>query len=114
MLRKWMLEVAAAAVLGLFATTIVHATQSGTAEEARAMLDKAVAAVKADETKALEMFNKGDAATRTTIFMCLAPMPRTASSQRIQRGRAHNSRTSRTKGDLQLERKSCGRPRKVR
>ena len=60
MLRKWMLEVAAAAVLGLFATTIVHATQSGTAEEARAMLDKAVAAVKADETKALEMFNKGD------------------------------------------------------
>jgi hypothetical protein len=32
----------------------------GTAQEARAMLDKAVAAVKADKTKALDMFNKGE------------------------------------------------------
>jgi Cache domain len=34
------------------------ATQYGTAEEARAMLDKAVTAVKTDKTKALDMFNK--------------------------------------------------------
>jgi Single Cache domain 2 len=33
--------------------------QYGTATEARAMLDKAVAAVKADKAKALDMFNKG-------------------------------------------------------
>ena len=32
--------------------------QYGTAEEAKAMLLKAVSAVKADKTKALEMFNK--------------------------------------------------------
>jgi hypothetical protein len=32
----------------------------GTAEEAKAMLLKAVAAVKADKAKALEMFNKGE------------------------------------------------------
>ena len=32
----------------------------GTAEEARATLDKAVAAVKADKAKALDMFNKGE------------------------------------------------------
>jgi hypothetical protein len=32
----------------------------GTAAEARAMLEKAVAAVKADEAKALAMFNKGE------------------------------------------------------
>ena len=34
--------------------------QFGTANEARAMLDKAVAAVKADKTKALDMFNNGE------------------------------------------------------
>ena len=34
--------------------------QYGTATEARAMLDKAVAAVKTDKAKALDMFNKGE------------------------------------------------------
>ena len=34
--------------------------QLGTAVEAKAMLDKAVAAVKADQTKALAMFNNGE------------------------------------------------------
>jgi signal transduction histidine kinase len=34
--------------------------QSGTAAEAKAMLEKAVAAVKADKTKAIDMFNKGE------------------------------------------------------
>ena len=34
--------------------------QYGTPEEAKAMLDKAVVAVKEDKTKALDMFNKGD------------------------------------------------------
>jgi signal transduction histidine kinase len=38
----------------------MQAAQYGTAEEARAMLDKAVAAVKADKTKALDMFNKDE------------------------------------------------------
>ena len=32
----------------------------GTADEAKAMLMKAVAAVKADKAKALDMFNKGE------------------------------------------------------
>jgi len=35
------------------------AAQNGTADEAKAMLDRAVAAVKADKTKALDIFNKG-------------------------------------------------------
>jgi signal transduction histidine kinase len=39
-----------------FAQTV----QYGTAEEARAMLEKAVVALRADKTKALDMFNKGD------------------------------------------------------
>jgi hypothetical protein len=34
--------------------------QSGNAAEAKAMLEKAVAAVKADKAKALDMFNKGE------------------------------------------------------
>src|ERR1700730_6831467 len=36
-----------------------QAAQYGTAEEAKALLDKAVAAVKEDKAKALDMFNKG-------------------------------------------------------
>ena len=47
-----------AAVLGFL--TAALAGDYGTADEARAMLDKAVAAVKADKAKALEMFQKGE------------------------------------------------------
>jgi hypothetical protein len=36
------------------------AAQYGTAEEAKAMLEKAVTAVKANKTNALEMFHKGE------------------------------------------------------
>ena len=34
-------------------------TQYGTEEEAKAMLERAVAALKEDKAKALDMFNKG-------------------------------------------------------
>ena len=37
-----------------------RAAQYGTADEAKAMLEKAVAAVKTDRAKALDMFNKGE------------------------------------------------------
>ncbi len=40
--------------------SLVMAAESGTAAEAKAMLDKAVAAIKQDETKALGMFTKGE------------------------------------------------------
>jgi signal transduction histidine kinase len=44
----------------------------GTAEEARAMLERAVAAVKSDKTQALEMFNKedGDFRDRDLYVFC--------------------------------------------
>jgi signal transduction histidine kinase len=48
----------AAAVLAL-SSTVALAQTGGTAEEAKAMLVKAVAAVKADKAKALEQFNAG-------------------------------------------------------
>jgi len=37
-----------------------RAAEYGTAEEAKAMLERAVAAVKEDKTKALDIFNKGE------------------------------------------------------
>ena len=37
-----------------------RATEYGTADEAKAMLEKATVALKADKAKALDMFNKGD------------------------------------------------------
>jgi hypothetical protein len=55
-LRKLMIG-ALGAVAVMFSTA---AFAQGTAAEARAMLEKAVAAVKADEAKALAMFNKGE------------------------------------------------------
>jgi len=47
-----------AAVLSTAA--FAQTAEYGTAEEARAMLEKAVAAVKADKAKALDMFNNGE------------------------------------------------------
>ena len=41
-------------------STFAQQASSGTAAEARAMLDRAVIAVKADKAKTLFMFNKGD------------------------------------------------------
>ena len=47
--------------VGLFASAAsATAAEFGTADEAKAMLEKAVAAVKADKAKAIEMFKKGE------------------------------------------------------
>ena len=50
---------ALAGALALSGAALAQA-QYGTAAEAEAMLEKAVAAVKADKAKALDMFNKGE------------------------------------------------------
>jgi Single Cache domain 2 len=52
------------AVLTLPAAVFAQQGQFGTAQEAKAMLDKAVAAVKADRDVALAMFNKGEGGFR--------------------------------------------------
>lgn len=49
---------------GFSSFSAAHAEQFGTAEEARAMLDRAVAALNANQTKALSEFNN----TRNTQF----------------------------------------------
>ena len=60
MLRALMITATSTAVLTLSPAAFAQKPDHGTAEEAKAMLVKAVAAVKADKTKALEMFNKGE------------------------------------------------------
>jgi Single Cache domain 2 len=56
MLRKLVIGLLAAMAV-MFSMT---AFAQGSAAEAKAMLDKAVAAVKTDKAKALDMFNKGE------------------------------------------------------
>jgi hypothetical protein len=51
---------ACVAVLSFCTATLATAAEYGTAEEAKAMLERAVAAVKDDKAKALDMFNKGE------------------------------------------------------
>ena len=60
MLRNLAFVVGFAVIQVLSTAASVAAADFGTAEEARAMLEKAVAAVKQDKAKALEMFNKGE------------------------------------------------------
>jgi hypothetical protein len=61
MSRTTVIAMASAAVLALSSAAFAQQKgQFGTAEEAKAMLVRAIAAVKADKTKALDTFNKGE------------------------------------------------------
>ena len=48
------------AAIYVLTAALARSADYGTGEEARATLDKAVATVKADKAKALDMFNKGE------------------------------------------------------
>jgi hypothetical protein len=60
MLHPRMIRVVFVVALTLSTAAIAQQAQFGTAAEAKAMLERAVAAVKVDKAKALEMFNKGE------------------------------------------------------
>jgi signal transduction histidine kinase len=60
MLHQRMIGVVCVVALTLSTAAIAQQGQFGTAAEAKAMLEKAVAAVKADKAKALAMFNQGE------------------------------------------------------
>ena len=60
MLRNLASLIGRALILVLSTTASVWAAEYGTADEAKAMLERAVAAVKEDKAKALDMFNKGE------------------------------------------------------
>jgi hypothetical protein len=59
MLRNVVIGSLASLALALTTATLAQG-QFGTAAEAKAMLEKAVVAMKADKAKALDMFNKGE------------------------------------------------------
>ena len=60
MLRNLGFVVGYAVIQVLSTTASAWAADFGTAEQAKAMLERAVAAVKEDKAKALDMFNKGE------------------------------------------------------
>jgi len=60
MTRKLAFVVGYAVILVSSTLTLVAAADFGTPEEAKAMLERAVTAVKEDKAKALDMFNKGE------------------------------------------------------
>ena len=80
MMRRLMTVAVSAATLTFSAASFAQPSQFGTAQEARTMLDKAVAAVKADEAKALDMFNKGEGGSRTATSIHSASISATAYS----------------------------------
>jgi signal transduction histidine kinase len=61
--HRGIIAAACGAVL-LLASSLAVAAGHGTAEEAKAMLERAVAAMKADKAKALAEFNRGEAGFR--------------------------------------------------
>ncbi len=63
MVRKFVIAAAPAAVIALSPAAFAQQTR-GTADEARAMLMRALAAVQADKDKALDMFDKGEGGFR--------------------------------------------------
>ncbi len=63
MVGKFGIAAVLVAVIALSAAAFAQQT-GGTAAEAKAMLIKAIAAVKADKAKALDMFNKGEGGFR--------------------------------------------------
>jgi cache domain-containing protein len=57
---KLLIAAMSTAAVALSTAALAQPSQFGTAQEAKAMLDKAVAAVKTDKDAALTMFNKGE------------------------------------------------------
>jgi hypothetical protein len=60
MIRSFVMGLSALALIGLSSATLAQQAKQGTAADAKAMLQKTIAAVKADKAKALEMIAKGE------------------------------------------------------
>ena len=73
------------AVSALALSTAAFAQQGGSPQEARAMLDKAIAALKADQAVAIAMFIKGEGGSWTAIFIHSVSELRTGSSSPVRR-----------------------------
>ena len=80
--------------LGVVAATTTQAAEFGTREEAKAMLDKAVTAVKENKEKALAMFNNGESGFKDRDLYGCVQMLLTALLQRRHRAMDNTSRIS--------------------
>src|SRR5271169_3836242 len=60
MFRSFIIAAASAVVLTFSATAFAQKPEHGAADEAKAMLMKAVAALKADKQKTLDLINEGE------------------------------------------------------
>ena len=90
------LVITAMSAAALFVSTAASAQQTGgTAVEARAMLTKAVAAVKEDKTKALDMFDKEGAGSGigTSTFFVTVSATRSSSPLAIRTASRNSVRT---------------------
>jgi hypothetical protein len=81
--------VVAFAIILLTQAMSVQAAQYGTAEEAKGMLNKAVAAVQGDKAKALDMFNKGEGGfkDRDLYVFCAKPSDGILTAHPTMRGK---------------------------
>ena len=114
MLRSFAFVVCFAAFLVLSTTASVWAAEYGTADEAKAMLERAVAAVKEDKAKALDMFNKGEGGFKDRdlyVFCANAP---TAYLQRIPTSKVNLCKTSRVRRAIRSGKRLCRTPPKER
>ena len=80
-LNRFSITIASVVFLGLLvaANEVAAAGQGGTPEEAKAMLERAVAALEADQPAALKAFTAGTEGSRTATCTCSAAMRPTAS-----------------------------------
>jgi hypothetical protein len=73
MVRSIIIAAGLAAALTISATALAQTTDHGTPEEAKAMLLKAVAGLKADKTKTLDLINKGEGGfLDRDLYVCFA------------------------------------------
>ena len=86
----------------------------GTADEAKAMLERAIAAVKEDKAKALDTFKRVEADLRTATSMCSVPTSPTAYSQRIPTSKVNICKTSRARRAIRSGKRLCRTPPKQR
>src|SRR5829696_4876064 len=80
-----------------FATSAYSQGQHGTEAEAKAMLDKATAAVKSNKAGALESMRKGEGGAVDRDFTSSVPTPATLASQSTPRCWARTLGKSRTR-----------------
>lgn len=91
-----------------------RAADYGTADEGKAMLERAVAAVKEDKAKALDMFNKGEGGFKDRDLYVFCANTSDGIPQRIPTSKVNICKTSRAKRAIRSAKRLCRTPLKER